>query len=225
MKLTKFGRVSAIRQQRRQERYRSLWWFIFVGTAISIIVVVRAFLFQTFKIPSGSMVPTLLIGDHIVVNRFLYGIHLPGAQGKILRFRRPSRGDVVVFARFSEFEDQDSDTHYIKRIVAVPGDVVEVKDYRAYINGSPVGKNDTQTVPDFHPGLADQGARIYGPVTLADGQYFVLGDNLSNSRDGRYYGPISEDDIEGRAEFVYWSWDVQGTSASVRWDRVGKAIE
>lgn len=224
MKLNEFGRASAIQRRQREERMRSVWWTVYVGSAIFIIVVVRAFVFQTFKIPSASMVPTLLIGDHIVVNRFVFGIHLPGLSGKILRIGAPKRGDVVVFSRFSEYEDQDADTHYIKRIVAGPGDEVKVVEYRAFVNGEPIGKDDQATNPEFHPMFPERSGREFGPLKLGEGEYFVLGDNLPNSRDSRFYGPIHGEDIEGRAEFVYWSWDSQGGSASVRWDRIGRRI-
>ncbi len=224
MKLRDFGRASAIQETEREERIRSVWWILYVATAIFVIVFVRAFVFQTFKIPSASMMPTLLVGDHIVVNRFVFGVHLPGMSGKIFQLATPGRGDVVVFSRFSEYEDQDADTHYIKRIVGVPGDEVKVVDYRAFVNGRPIGKAADSVSPEFHSVFPEHTGREYGPVKLADGQYFVLGDNLSNSRDSRFYGPIQGEDIEGRAEFIYWSWDVQAASTSVRWDRVGRRI-
>lgn len=192
-------------------------------SAILLIIIARAFLFQTFKIPSGSMVPTLKVGDHIIVNKFIYGLTFPGSSRRRWRWRLPQKNDVVVFYRFSEFEDIDNNTHYIKRIAAVPGDTVEVKEFRTFVNGVGVGKDDALFVgPDTDPNSTS--GRSYGPVTLADDQYFVLGDNQSNSRDSRFYGPIHLDDIEGLAEMIYWSWNISGDSSTVRWERIGQII-
>lgn len=190
---------------------------------VAIIAFARAFLFQTFKIPSGSMMPTLQTGDHIIVNKFVFGVTFPGSEERHFRVRLPQVGDVVVFYRFSEFEDRDSNTHYIKRVAALPGDTVEVKNYLTFVNGKPVRQEPPQTT---NPGmLLDQEAgRDYGPVKLKDDEYFVLGDNYQNSRDSRFYGPIHLADIEGRADMVYWSWKADNGSTSVRWDRVGLII-
>ena len=191
--------------------------------SLLIIVIGRAFLFQTFKIPSASMTPTLEVGDHIIVNRALYGITIFQSSRKFWQQRLPMRGDVIVFSRFSEFEDHDSNTHYIKRIAAIPGDTVEVKEYRAYVNGQAQGKDDQLFVSSENLLESDVG-RNYGPVKLSDDEYFVLGENQANSRDSRFYGPISFADIEGRAEMVYWSWYTYRGDSSVRWERVGKWI-
>ena len=191
--------------------------------SIALIAFARAFVFQTFKIPSGSMMPTLEIGDHIIVNKAIYGMSLPGSTAKHWRVRLPQRGDVVVFYRFSEFEDRDSNTHYIKRIVAVPGDRIEVKEYRTYINEKPIGRPTDQYVGPENQ-LENDVGRNYGPVTLENDEYFVLGDNQPNSRDSRFYGPIHLSDIEGLAEMIYWSWFTYAGSSSVRWERVGMSI-
>ncbi len=225
MKLPNFGRASIIQQARTRDRLRPLGWIVFVVSAIAVIVFVRAFLLQTFKIPSGSMQPTLEIGDHIVVSRFVYGLRIPGKTERVLVLAEPERHDVVVFSRFSEFEDLDADTHYIKRIVGVPGDTIRVEDYRTYVNDKLVGGDNVEISPELRGGIPENAGRRYGPVTLNKGEYFVLGDNLSNSRDSRFFGPINAKDIEGRAIMVYWSWRVEGNSASVRWDRVGKIID
>ena len=196
--------------------------FLMALSAVVAIVICRAFVFQTFKIPSGSMTPTLLIGDHIVVNKFIFGTSLPGRPARLWRMRLPQRGDVIVFYRFSEFEDLNSTMHYIKRIVAIPGDTVEVRNFRTFINGEGVGREtDTFSGPETD----STAGRNYGPIKLGDGQYFVLGDNQANSRDSRYYGPVSIGDIEGLARIIYWSWKFENGSASVRWNRVGTVIQ
>ncbi len=219
-----FGKLDrTLLLEERSRRGASLG--IIAGLAsITIIAFARAFVFQTFKIPSASMTPTLEVGDHIIVNKAMFGISFFGSERKFWRVRLPRRGDVVVFYRFSEFEDRDANTHYIKRIVAGPGDRIEVKEYRTYINGHPVGRSTDHFVgPDNQ--LENDVGRNYGPVTLADDEFFVLGDNQPNSRDSRFYGPIHLDDIEGLAEMIYWSWYTYGGSSSVRWERVGKAIK
>jgi signal peptidase I len=219
----RFGTVETGVFELRPKRWR-FRFSVFMGIlVIALIVVCRAFLFQTFKIPSGSMFPTLKIGDHIIVNKFIYGISVPGIEGRRWRYRLPQKGDVVVFYRFSEFEDIDSNTHYIKRIVAVPGDVVEVREFRTYVNGVGIGKDDDVFVgPESD--LGSTSGRSYGPVELQGGEYFVLGDNHANSRDSRFYGPIHLSDIEGQAEMIYWSWKMEGGSTTVRWGRVGQLI-
>ncbi len=201
---------------------------IYLGIAVSIvslfvIVLGRVVFFQTFKIPSASMTPTLEVGDHIIVNRFSFGAGILGSRRKFWRQRLPQRGDVVVFSRFSEFEDRDPGTHYIKRIVAVPGDTVEVREYRTYINGQAQG-TDGQSFVSSENHLENDVGRSYGPVVLEQDEYFVLGDNQANSRDSRFYGPISLSDIEGKAELVYWSWYTYRGNSSVRWERIGKWI-
>lgn len=219
-----FGHID--REQLLRERARpGLSLGVLAGlVTVAIIAFSRAFLFQTFKIPSGSMTPTLQVGDHIFVNKFIYGISFPGSDEKHWRVRLPQVDDVVVFFRFSEFEDRDSNTHYIKRIVAVPGDKVEVKDYITHVNDKPL-QRESDKAAAVADGIAELDlGRSYGPVTLKPGEYFVVGDNRSNSRDSRYYGPIHLSDIEGRAEMIYWSWQKEEAATTVRWDRVGLMI-
>ncbi len=201
------------------------WTFGIVAALLTIILVAfaRAFLFQTFKIPSASMVPALQIGDHIIVNKFVYGTVFGGSNERYWQVRKPRAGDVVVFYRFSEFEDRDNNTHYIKRIGAVPGDIVEVKDYRTFINGRAYGLADQRFV-GLETQLESNLGKDLGPLTLRSDEYFVLGDNQANSRDSRFYGPIHFADIEGKAEMIYWSWNTAGESTKVRWERVGKYI-
>lgn len=197
-------------------------WVILSAFTIVLAVLMRAFVVQTFKIPSESMMPTLLVGDHIIVSRLAYGVYFPGSSTPLIKMGEPHRNDIVVFSKFSEFEDRDSGKHYIKRIVAVPGDSVEVRDFRAYVNGKPVDKGYI-IITELDPSAIEAASPDYGPVTLEDGQYFVLGDNRVNSQDSRYYGAINRSDIEGRAWLIYWSWDTTG-SYKVRPDRIGNAV-
>ena len=169
------------------------------------------------------MLPTLLVGDHIIVSRLAYGLYFPGVAQPLIRMGNPARNDVVVFSKFSEFEDRDASKHYIKRIIGVPGDTVEVKEFKAYVNGTQVDKGFT-TITAVDPSDFEPGNQNYGPVKLENGQYFVLGDNRVNSQDSRYYGAINRYDIEGRAWLIYWSWNIGNKSYSIRWDRIGRVV-
>ena len=189
---------------------------VWLALLFAITVIVRVSVIQTFKIPSASMEPTLLIGDHIVVNKMIYGFL--GNTRRVLPFQRlPIKGDVVVFSRFSPYESKNPETHYIKRIVALPGETVEVKGGMTLVNGIPVRAN--ASVQQLHAEASD-----IGPMQLAFDEYFVVGENASESKDSRFFGPIHLGDIEGRAEVVYWSWDRSGGRSQVRWERVGAGI-
>lgn len=199
-------------------------WAVISVLTIVLALIIRAFVFQTFRIPSDSMAPTLEAGDHIVVSKLSYGSYAPGSAKRIFGSRMPVRGDVVVFYRFSEFEDIDEDVHYVKRIVALPGETVEVREGKAYVNGvesvAPSGAGSAWLSQEE---IAEFSLRNYGPVTLAEDEYFVIGDNRSNSKDSRFYGPIHFHDIVGRAVLVYWSWGSPG-ALGIRWRRLGRLI-
>ena len=199
-------------------------WISVSLATVFLAFIIRAFVFQTFKIPSSSMYPTLQVGDHIIVSKLSYGFFFPGFSGRIFEFSEPAVGDVVVFYRFSEFEDIDTSLHYIKRIVAAPGDTVEVKAGVTSVNGVALKENLPPKV-SISDELGLHEGRNYGPVKLPAGSYFVVGDNRSNSKDSHFYGPISKKDIEGRAVLVYWSWGVDETGSwRVAWNRIGKWI-
>ena len=169
----KFGQMSEVLRAYRSQRVSFLGWSGAILFTLLLIALGRAYCFQTFKIPSGSMMPTLLIGDHIIVNKFIYGVTLPGLDHRIWAVRSPKRGDVVVFYRFSEFEDIDLNTHYIKRIVAEPGDTVEVQNYQVIVNGVAVSYRGESTFPIAEE-ASDSAHEAYGPIKLNPGQYFVM---------------------------------------------------
>jgi signal peptidase I len=202
------------------------------GVALILAIVLRTFFIQAYKIPSGSMEPTLLIGDHIIVNKLDYGFRLPDSffgltpfsgeipYGKYLfSIESVRRGDVVVFV-FPEDRSKD----FIKRVVAIPGDTVEVKAGMIYLNGG--------RVPDPHAHFEKLPAeRVLGsqadymqPLKLGPNQYFMMGDNRDHSYDSRFWGPITRDAIEGRAMFIYWSCADELSALScfydVRWSRI-----
>lgn len=178
---------------------------LIVASAIGLLlaIILRAFLIDTFVIPSGSMEPTLLPGDHIIVSK--------------LKGRDVQRNDVVVIREFSDLEDSKLKTPYIKRIVAVPGDLVEVRDGRTLVNGLPV------------EGSAVSGAGAFsnfGPIKLPPQEFFLVGDNHRNSRDSRFFGPVKKEEFIGRAMVIFWSRDMERNfPLGIRWRRFGLMIQ
>ncbi len=204
--------------------------------AIILALTIRVFVVQAFKIPSGSMIPTLLIGDHILVSKLAYGVQLPQdcefqvafppltcfSSTILMNFDPPKRGDVIVF-RYPEDENKD----FIKRVIGTPGDVIEIQNKKILINGEPFKDKDfTQRVD---PGMID--GRInprdnLGPLTVPADSYFVMGDNRDQSLDSRFWGFVKMNKIKGRAFLVYWSWKGQGDWKDwIRWGRIGKGIQ
>ncbi|MBP9839151.1 MAG: signal peptidase I [Proteobacteria bacterium] len=200
-----------------------LEWAILILIATVVVIFTRIYLFQTFKIPTSSMEATLSPGDRILVNKFIYGLRIPGFLKKVAKVRQPERGDVVVFYRFSEFEDIDSNKHFVKRIVAVPGDKVEIVNFNTYVNGElahrEIKREDLEQLDNL-----DNFVQNMSEITISAEHYFVMGDNFLNSKDSRYFGEISLNDIEGKVEYIYWSWDPNRGNWSVNKDRVLKRV-
>ena len=184
-------------------------WTEMIITLAVFAVFVRMFMFQ---IPSGSMEDTLLIGDYIFVNRALYGFQVPLTDNTLPEIRSPEVGDVIVFKY-----PPDPRQNFIKRIVGAPGDVVEIKNRVVFRNSEPVDESfvkhtSTQMLPPSYQESNIDPPRAgnkhnYGPVTVPQGQYFVMGDNRDNSLDSRYWGFVPEEYVKGKAVFIYWSWD------------------
>ncbi len=207
-----------------------------IVVAMLLAFAIRVFVVQAFKIPSGSMIPTLLIGDHILVSKLSYGLQWPTdcklqpafppvncyASSTIVAFGKPQRGDVIVF-RFPEDEEKD----FIKRIVGGPGDTVQVRNKVVFVNGEPL--DDKTFTQRIDPGIIDSTVNPrdnFGPVTVPEGSYFVMGDNRDQSLDSRFWGYVREEKIRGKAFRIYWSWSGQGNWIEwVRWERFGKAIQ
>lgn len=203
--------------------------------AMLLAFAIRVFVVQAFKIPSGSMIPTLLIGDHILVSKLSYGLQWPTncvfkpafppvtcySSKTLISFGTPRRGDIIVF-RYPEDEDKD----FIKRIVGLPGDKVQIVNKTVYINDQPL--DDRAYTQRVDPGLIDGTINPrdnFGPVTVPEGAYFVMGDNRDQSLDSRFWGFVTADKIRGNAFRIYWSWSGQGKWYEwVRWERIGKAI-
>ena len=205
-----------------------------------IVLLLRSFLIEPFRIPSGSMMPTLLVGDFILVNKFVYGIRLPVSDQKIFAVSNPERGDVVVF-RYP----LDPSTPFIKRFVGLPGDRIAYYNKVLYINGQQAdqrivgtytghgaGENMTgaslrqETLGDIaHPILVQTGyPSTDGKLVVPEGHYFVLGDNRDNSRDSRYWGTVPDELLIGKAFVIWMNWDL-GNGNGIDWARVGTSID
>lgn len=224
--------------QGKTTRTKPLWreYLEAIIIALVLALTIRVFLIQAFKIPSGSMIPSLQIGDHILVNKLAYGLQVPQdcefeaallpvtcySSSMLLEFEKPQRGDIIVF-RYPEDEHKD----FIKRIIGLPGDTIQIREKIVSVNGEPF--HDEAFTQRVDPGLID--GRInprdnFGPVTVPPDSYFVMGDNRDQSLDSRFWGYVQEHKIKGRAFLVYWSWHGQGSMMEwVRWNRIGKVIE
>ena len=201
-------------------------WSEAMIVAVILALIIRTFLFQAFKIPSGSMLDTLLIGDHLLVNKFIYGTHIPLVDGKYLKIRNPERGDVIVFEfpgdeGKSFFERRD----FIKRVVGEPGDVIEVKAKQVYVNGKPVSmKQECHKDPETIPAAASP-RDFTGPIKVPANSYFVMGDNRDYSFDSRFWGFVHTSKIKGLAFIKYWSWNSKGDLLhKIRFNRIGRPI-
>ena len=181
--------------------------------AVIIALFIRTFVVQAFKIPSGSMKPTLQVGDHILVNKFIYGVKIPYLSSVVLPVKDPQRGDIVVF-KFPVDPRKD----FIKRVIAVPGDVVEIRDKTIFINGRQVN-HDFGVFTDSRTIAGNLKPRDnLGPITVPKDALFVMGDNRDESFDSRFWGFVPIRDVSGKAFIIYWSWD--SDDFSVRWRRL-----
>jgi signal peptidase I len=205
---------------------------------ILAVLLLRSFLIEPFRIPSGSMMPTLLVGDFILVNKYKYGIRLPVLNKKVYELGQPERGDVVVF-RFP----RDPGVDYIKRVVGVPGDRVVYRNKTLFINGEKIAQIPQGNYIGTGSGLSMSGAdlrredlagvkhdilvvpKINGvssDVVVPEGHYFVMGDNRDNSNDSRYWGFVPEKNLVGKAFMIWMNWD--SAADGVGWGRIGDSI-
>ncbi len=185
--------------------------------AVVIALFIRTFIVQAFKIPSGSMIDTLLIGDHILVNKFIYGVKIPFLDKTLIPFKSPERGDVVVF-KFPEDPKKD----FIKRVIGTGGDTVEVRYKKVFVNGRLLNDDhayypEPLTIPGLLPG------DNFGPITVPENSLFVMGDNRDHSYDSRFWGFVDLSVVKGKAFIIYWSWNKE--EFGVRWNRIGNLIE
>jgi signal peptidase I len=231
---------------RRRDTFSFLWeWVKVVTVSVSLFLVIKTFVMEAFKIPSGSMEGTLLVGDFLLVNKVVYGAEVPLTGGKRLpAIRQPGRGDVIVFAW-----PKDTTKNFVKRLVGLPGDTLSMRDAILFRNGKAVPEpyvhhSDPETDPvweefrwqnDYLVKTADAAMAYHpsrnnwGPLVVPYGSYFVLGDNRDNSLDSRYWGFVSESLLRGRPEVVYFSFSPDSTDefawlTHVRWTRLGERV-
>ncbi len=195
--------------------------------AIVIALFVRTFVVQAFKIPSSSMEPTLLVGDHLLVNKFLYGPRIPysdkvfGDSKKFFEWKKPKRGDVIVF-----IFPKDREKDFIKRVIAVEGEKVEVIGNKIKINDQVIADpwgyySERSGLSRYFPAMEK-----FGPVVVPPNSLFVMGDNRDNSQDSRFWGFVDVKDVKGKALVIYVSWNSMAEDLfnKVRWGRIGRLI-
>jgi signal peptidase I len=186
--------------------------------AVILALFIRTFMVQAFKIPSGSMKDTLLIGDHILVNKFIYGVKAPFLHKTMIPIKDPQRGDIIVF----EFPE-DPSKDFIKRVIGLPGDVVEIRNKKLVVNGKRI--KDAHSIhkdPKIFPARLQPRDNL-GPITVPEHKLFVMGDNRDFSYDSRFWGFVDLLAVKGKAFIIYWSWDRE--NFGVRWGRLGHLLE
>ena len=197
-------------------------YFESICVAVILALFVRTFIVQAFKIPTGSMENNLLIGDHLLVNKFVFAPTMTSLEKTILPIDPIRRGDIIVF-KYPEEPERD----FIKRVIGLPGDMLELRAKRVYINGTMLNEPYVHYLvpPDEEGSGGEFDVRVqYGPVTVPPGHYFMMGDNRDNSQDSRYWGFMPEEYIKGKALFVYFSFGEEtglGSLVSgIRWNRI-----
>lgn len=222
-------------KQVKKQKSAAREYFEAIAIAILLALFIRTFIVQAFKIPSGSMLPTLLIGDHILVSKFIYGIKMPFTGKELIPISDPKPNDIVVF-KFPKNPKLD----YIKRVIATEGDTVEIRNKKIFINNRPFEDlHGVFTDNRINPVSVDPRRDNFGPVTVPEGHIFVMGDNRDNSSDARFWGfdnkgvfqGVSLEAVRGKAFIIYWSWDVKepllswDRFSSVRWSRIGDILD
>ncbi|MBW2648977.1 MAG: signal peptidase I [Deltaproteobacteria bacterium] len=192
-------------------------WSEAIIIAILIALFIRTFVVQAFKIPSGSMKPTLQIGDHLLVNKFSYGIKIPFVRETLVPIGNPQRGDIVVF-----IYPMDRTKDFIKRVVGIAGDTIEIKDKEIYLNGSPYDDGHGVYTDSILFPASIQPRDNFGPITVPAEHIFVMGDNRDQSYDSRFWGFVDLKDVLGKALIIYWSWNKN--NKDVRWSRMGSIL-
>ncbi len=180
-------------------------------------MLLRGIAVQAFKIPSGSMLPTLQIGDHLVINPLRYGVRSPLGRGWLVRWGAPRPGDVIVFSN-----PRESGQTFVKRVVAVGGERVEIRDKQVLVDGVPRALPGATFIEGVERVQSSGPRDTFGPVAIPAGQVFVLGDNRDQSVDSRYWGFVDANDVSGKAALVYWSMDAD--DGWVRWERLGQFV-
>jgi signal peptidase I len=203
--------MTRARRSTAREYVEAILW------ALVLTAFLRTFVIQAFRIPSESMVKTLLVGDFLFVNKFEYGAKIPFTHLRLPGLRKPRRGDVIVFR-----SPRDPGKDLVKRCIAVGGQTIEIKDKTVVVDGRPLDEPYVIHIdPNIRPAALDPRDN-FGPFTVPAGDLFMMGDNRDNSEDSRYLGPVDMDLVKGRAMFFYWSWDAK--ERMPRWSRLFRAI-
>ena len=195
-----------------------------VVVAVILALFIRTFIVQAFKIPSGSMKETLQIGDHILVNKFIYGVKIPFLDKNLINIKNPQRGDIIVF-QFPEDRDKGyfERKDFIKRTIGIAGDKIEIIDKKVYVNDQLIDTEQAVFMDSrIIPGNVQPRDNL-GPITIPADSLFVMGDNRDHSYDSRFWGFVKLDEVKGKAFIIYWSWDKE--NFGVRWNRIGKLLE
>jgi signal peptidase I len=198
-------------------------YFESIVVAVILALFIRTFVVQAFKIPTGSMEENLLIGDHLLVNKFVFGPTASSVEAGLLPVADLERGDVVVF-KYPVEPDRD----FIKRVIGLPGETIEVRERKVYVDGKPLDEPYAHyllpaSAGDFHEVTSFDVRERYGPVTVPPDQFFVMGDNRDNSQDSRYWGFLPRELVKGKALLIYWSYESErddyesaGAGATIR---------
>ena len=252
--------ISALLGEYVEESQKSVWREYAESIALAIVfaLILRGFVIEAFKIPSGSMIPTLIHGDQLFVNKFIYGLRVPFTQSFLLTFKEPERGEVVVFTfpvesarahlgkqpisrqNCVQLEEKD----FIKRVIGTPGDTVELRANRLFLNGSPIESAflDKKTTGNYqYPHTIQEVEKLgdheyiaqykgtsnnFGPIKVKPGHLFVMGDNRDRSADSRCWGQVPRDFVKGRAMFIWWSsYAGEDGTTTYSLDRIGQGIQ
>lgn len=239
----------------RTSRARVLWENVkSLAGALLIFLVIRTFFVEAFRIPSGSMIPALLVGDWLFVNKLRYGPHIPFTNINLPGYAEPKRGEVVVFQSPPQIDQPEDPTPtLVKRLIGMPGDTIMMRQAVVYLNGiaqrqgyahaaNPIGDpNETNPLFEWQHQYEAKGSRFgappgqpthdhWGPLVIPAGRYMMLGDNRYNSKDGRYWGLVPRANVRGRPMFIYYSWNADDSDrplpflTDIRWSRIGHRI-
>jgi signal peptidase I len=196
-------------------------YFESILIAVLLALFARTFVVQAFKIPTGSMEPNLLVGDHLLVNKFVFAPALTGLERMLLPNREIRRGDIIVF-KYPEDPSRD----FIKRVIGLPGETIELRNKKVYVNGSAIDEPYAHLL--YPPAQGGEPRpwdlrETYGPVTVPADQLFMMGDNRDNSQDSRFWGFLPRSFVKGRAMVIYWSFEQEGSGnpfSTTRWNRL-----
>jgi len=202
----------------KKDFWDKVWeWVKSIVLALILALFIRTFFVQAYKIPSGSMIPTLLIGDHILVNKFVYGVRNPFNRDLWIKGRLPKRQEIIVF-----IYPKNRKLDFIKRVIGLPGDVIEIRNKQVWVNGQPLNEPYVQhTDPKILPPELSPRDN-FGPIKVPPGHLFVMGDNRDESYDSRFWGFVPIKDVKGKAFIIYFSWDPK--NFHIRFRRIGRLI-